>query len=136
MSEHKHTPGPWNLGNPGLRGSDAHMCEVMTAYATKNEGATLGCYDVICRTWSPNYTASSVRLTREECFANARLIAAAPETAAERDRLREVNAELLAALKKLCADCNGDNLGTVKAPRWAVLCAAETAIAKATGGEA
>jgi hypothetical protein len=55
------------------------MCEVMTAYATKNEGATLGCYDVICRTWSPNYTASSVRLTREECFANARLIAAAPE---------------------------------------------------------
>jgi hypothetical protein len=33
--------------------------------------------------------------------ANARLIAAAPETAAERDRLREVNAELLAALKRI-----------------------------------
>ncbi len=36
--------------------------------------------------------------TRE---ANARLIAAAPETAAERDRLREINAELLAALDLL-----------------------------------
>jgi len=34
-------------------------------------------------------------------LANARLIAAAPETAAERDQLREVNAELLAALESL-----------------------------------
>lgn len=32
--------------------------------------------------------------------ANARLIAAAPETAAERDRLKEVNAELLEACKR------------------------------------
>lgn len=33
--------------------------------------------------------------------ANARLIATAPETAAERDRLKEVNAELLKALRSL-----------------------------------
>lgn len=33
--------------------------------------------------------------------ANARLIAAAPETAAERDRLKALNAELLAVLKDL-----------------------------------
>jgi hypothetical protein len=33
--------------------------------------------------------------------ANARLIAAATETAAERDRLRHVNADLLAALREL-----------------------------------
>lgn len=49
--------------------------------------------------------------------ANARLIAAAPETAAERDRLRELNSCLLAALKRLhcivsancctCDDCRG-----------------------------
>ena len=42
----------------------------------------------------------------KEALANARLIAAAPETAAERDRLREVNAELLAALKALLEELN------------------------------
>ena len=36
-----------------------------------------------------------------ECEANARLIADAPETAAERERLKESNACLLAALKKV-----------------------------------
>lgn len=35
--------------------------------------------------------------------ANARLMAAAPETAAERDRLREINADLLAALEAVYA---------------------------------
>jgi hypothetical protein len=134
MSAPKHTPGPWNLGNPGLRGSDAHMCEVMTAYATKNEGATIGCYDVICRTWSPNYTASSVRLTREECFANARLIAAAPETAAERDRLREVNAELVAALEQIAHRAHKHAVCTQV--QYSLGDIARAAIAKATGGEA
>ena len=37
----------------------------------------------------------------DESRANARLIAAAPETAAERDRLREVNADLLAACREV-----------------------------------
>jgi hypothetical protein len=77
--------------------------------------------------WEPTeYGKRSVTLIdnrhSEATSADKNLIAAAPE--------------LLEALKKLCADCDGDNLGTVKAPRWAVLCAAETAIAKATGGEA
>ena len=115
-----HTPGPWNLGNPGLRGSDAHMCQVMTAYATKNEGATIGCYDVICRTWSPDCTVSSVRLTREECFANARLIAAAPE--------------LLKALQELVnVHSAGAANETIALDFWDH---AKHAIAKATGGEA
>lgn len=35
--------------------------------------------------------------------ANARLIAAAPETAAERDRLKDINADLLAALEAAVA---------------------------------
>ena len=38
-------------------------------------------------------------LTYEERKANARLIGVAPETAAERDRLRELNSDLLAALR-------------------------------------
>ena len=75
----KHTPGPWHLGTPSAAYDNSHMCEVMTEYATKNEGATVGCHDVICRTWSPNHMASSVRLSWQECYANARLIAAAPE---------------------------------------------------------
>ena len=40
-------------------------------------------------------------LTYEERKANARLIGVAPETAAERDRLRETNSNLLAALKNI-----------------------------------
>lgn len=47
-----------------------------------------------------------------ENMANARLIASAPE--------------LLAALRKLANECDGANLGTVKAPSWATLCAVET----------
>lgn len=41
--------------------------------------------------------------------ADARLIAAAPETAAERDRLKEVNAELLAALKEAHQIARGEH---------------------------
>jgi hypothetical protein len=73
----------------------------------------------ICNCSAESMGQERVARPPEEEEANARLIAAAPE--------------LLDALTKLCADCNGDNLGTVKAPRWAVLCAAETAIARATG---
>ena len=79
MLKTEYTPGPWHLGKPDRNGEDAHMCEVMTAYTTKNEGAAVGCYDIICRTWSHERLAASVRLSRQECIANARLIAAAPE---------------------------------------------------------
>ena len=75
----KHTPGPWHLGRPDRDGEDAHMCEVMTKYTTASGAGTLPCYDIICRTWSPHQLVASVRLTRSECQANARLIAAAPE---------------------------------------------------------
>ncbi len=74
-----HTPGPWHLGRPDRDGEDAHMCEVMTKYTTASGAGTLPCYDIICRTWSPHQLVASVRLTRSECQANARLIAAAPE---------------------------------------------------------
>ena len=42
---------------------------------------------------------------KEEQEANARLIAAAPETAVERDRLKALNAEMLSALKGLGCVC-------------------------------
>lgn len=64
----KHTPGPWFV--------DAH-----------NNVLAEGCLVAF----------PSVAAGLEKQEANARLIAAAPETAAERDRLKEINAELLAA---------------------------------------
>ena len=67
------------MGRPDRDGEDAHMCEVMTKYTTASGAGTLSCYDIICRTWSPHQLVASVRLTRSECQANARLIAAAPE---------------------------------------------------------
>ncbi len=51
----------------------------------------------------------------------AKLLAAAPE--------------LLAMLRKLADDCNGKNLGTMKPPRWAVLCEAESLIARLSAHE-
>ena len=59
----------------------------------------------------------------------ASLIAAAPETAAERDRLKETNSHLLAALKRLhcivgancctCDDCRGAEKMALEAIRKA-----------------
>ena len=61
--------------------------------------------------------------------ADALLIAAAPETAAERDRLREVNADLLAALRNIteCAEAGPDGANM---DLW--IEQARAAIAKAT----
>ena len=68
----KHTPGPWVPGPYGdVEWSEGIICNVL-----------------------PTPKDRSVRA------ANARLIAAAPETAAERDRLKESNSDLLAALKQ------------------------------------
>jgi hypothetical protein len=74
----KFTPGPWSLGRPELKGSDAHMCEVMTAYTTKDKGALMASHDIICKTWSPDHLAASIRIDRVTCFYNATLIASAP----------------------------------------------------------
>lgn len=112
-----HTPGPWHLGRPDRDGEDAHMCEVMTKYTTASGAGTLPCYDIICRTWSPHQLVASVRLTRSECQANARLIAAAPE--------------LLEALKLAVRQNEHDMLMTGEELRNA-----RAAIAKATGDAA
>jgi hypothetical protein len=47
------------------------------------------------------YTERMIERDMQESIANANLIAAAPETAIERDKLKEVNAELLEALKEM-----------------------------------
>ena len=62
----------------------------------------------------------------EQNVANARLIAAAPETAEERNRLREINADLLEACK-LALNAFENNW----AIDWDIL---KKAIAKAEGG--
>lgn len=68
----KHTPGPWFV--------DAH-----------NNVLAEGCLVAF----------PSVASGLEKQEANAHLIAAAPETASERDRLKEINAELLNALEEV-----------------------------------
>jgi hypothetical protein len=78
----EHTPGPYEIE------------EILNASHSNHQ-----------RFWSYGVKAGKIRIA--VCCdvpgikENAHLFAAAPETAAERDRLREVNAELLAALKTL-----------------------------------
>ena len=50
-------------------------------------------------------TGSTFSRLSDEQHANAHMIAAAPETAAERDRLKEINAELLEALQTILNNC-------------------------------
>ena len=72
------TPGPWKLSMSGLAILDSEFkCEVAT-------------------TLSPNNTYMP-----EVNKANAQLIADSSKTAAERDRLKALNAEMLAALKEV-----------------------------------
>lgn len=68
--------------------------------------------------------------------------AAARQAESQRDaaldecaRLRSLNAELVSALERLTRDCDGDALGTVKAPRWPIVCEASAALAKAREGK-
>ena len=68
-----HTPGPWRYMATPASG--------YTDWGVKIGRDTIGVY----------------------VEADARLIAAAPETAAERDRLKTINADLLAALEDLQA---------------------------------
>ena len=80
----KHTPGPWLSGMP----SSIVGWPVIAA-------GSLG--RLICNVAYSDPSES-------EAKANARLIAEAPETAAERDRLKELNAELLKVMAQACKD--------------------------------
>lgn len=65
------TPGPWQAEIHGR--DDGHMCRITTAWAKD------GCFLQVGETWNPHHGASYVGLSRAECIANARLMAAAPE---------------------------------------------------------
>ena len=73
----KHTPGPWRVNDADVFQDNPLDSVVMIAHCT---GASVA---------------------HNEHLANARLIAAAPETAAERDRLRVSKHYLLKALRKV-----------------------------------
>jgi hypothetical protein len=111
MIEHKHTPGPWRFC------SDGHIVSASTGERVCTPHSTL--------------LGGKVSDQIKDLKRNARLIAAAPETAAERDRLREVNAELVAALSELLAEA--EEFHNPHTEGWNM---ARAALAKATGGEA
>ena len=108
----QHTPGPWWL-------DDDHN----VAAGSGDTYKTIA--DPRCMEAEGN---------EAEIDANARLIAAAPETAAERDRLRESNAELRAALKLTPLDEHpADERGPCLCSQCAFRRAARAAIAKVEG---
>ncbi|CAL8981576.1 hypothetical protein RHODGE_RHODGE_02863 [Rhodoplanes serenus] len=93
MSTTTHTPGPWTVEDP-LGPESLWIVEA------GKEPHEWRCIAMVCRDDLDDHDDFDVPIGAGEQQANARLIAAAPETAAERDRLRELNAELVAALKR------------------------------------
>ena len=139
MSESKPTPGPW-YPKPAPYGWDV--------WGNLDDGKDTW-VGPVQRIISPHARIGNSRAIEaawDETEANARLIAAAPETAAERDRLKEVNAELLEVLR-LTADqalrCEiPEGYGPeFRSEEWdagydAAIRSARAAIAKAEGGAA
>lgn len=76
-----HTPGPWAVHKNKGEAVPYAIRDKGTFLIGEIYGSTIGDPD--------------------EVLANARLIAAAPETAAERDHLKVINAMLLEALERL-----------------------------------
>jgi hypothetical protein len=119
-----HTPGPWEAYS--FRASEDTRGAMVRVMRPETEGTRAN--PDICRV----YAMGDDGRPGGEMEANARLIAAAPETAAERDRLRHVNADLLAALRELSEwmrSHTGPRDGTHD-----MLCRACAALAKAEGG--
>ena len=136
MTGGKHTPGPWRIGQLGLTNDGASFI--------LSDHADMSICTVTCQT--PFKRGNGWRTECETREANARLIAAAPETAAERDRLKALNAELLEVLR-LTADqalrCEiPEGYGPeFRGEEWdagydAAISSARAAIAKAKGGAA
>jgi hypothetical protein len=113
--EQKHTPGPWIVD-----GVEVYALDDCEFHSVADASCNYTCRDEV------------------EAIANARLIAEAPETAAERDRLKEINVELLEALIWIAdiSDKNHDD-PTLRAAGARTLRRigdrADAAIAKATG---
>jgi hypothetical protein len=111
-----HTPGPWIVG-----------------YLSQGP-----CVSIIAESgkWRCTEIARVFGATPDEAILVAALIAAAPETAAERDRLRGVNSQMLEALEQiLLRACYGLEEDVDSAPEMlrAVFDDARAAIAAAKG---
>jgi sugar phosphate isomerase/epimerase len=92
MSETQHTQGPWRTAKQGW-GYQILSGDRLTAECT---------YDDV---------------TRDQCEANARLIAEAPETRAQRDELLEALEDLLAEAVDISkAVCEENNVCYVQTP--------------------
>ena len=102
MKKASHTPGPLRVGT-------------RLSHGTKVIGP-LGVGVAWCGVASVHGVNGSYSIGEHEAAANARLFAAAPQTAAERDRLRETNAELLAELSALIDICKANGVGDHRLP--------------------
>jgi hypothetical protein len=112
----KHTPGPWKLSHGGLPG-DSGFSIVSNNAEAENVKVTAECWP--CTIVSEEH--------RQELFANARLIASAPE-------LLEALTSLLAMVEFAIDKNDGDIYGQVysEVDHQAVIANARAAIAKAT----
>ena len=86
--ETKHTKGTWEVKCLDLKSPNSIPSKPILISSQQGLVATV----------SRLYKIGGVSVSSGQGEANAELIAAAPETAAERDRLKAVNAELLEAL--------------------------------------
>lgn len=111
-----HTPGPWSFQK-----------DYLTVYSSST-GKTQAIAKVL---FSLPHNAASPCVPRDQAESNVHLIAAAPETAAERDRLKAINAELLEALEIIASQSSGIPGSTNRADCMAAI--ARAAIAKARG---
>jgi len=93
-----HTPGPWRVEPRPMLGQIAIYSDDPHGMDPKTET------NLICAMHNGPVNA-----------ANAALIASAPDLLAERDRLRAVNAELVAALRGLLTVCD-EELDAARTP--------------------
>ena len=88
MSESKHTPGPWTIGD---------------LWQSPNAGCTIEAGDhYIADVYAGHHISDKVQA--DEGKANAALIAAAPDTARQRDELLEAAEYVLDTLRAAQAD--------------------------------
>lgn len=96
----QHTPGPWyaSISTPEQESAKwGGKCGANAAILRKTGKFIFGCETSDVIVFLPHWRDSK---DNAEQIANAELIAAAPETAVERDRLKEINCELVQALEK------------------------------------
>jgi hypothetical protein len=116
----EHTPGPWSDSDDRRRVDLENGCDVSNWAEIR---------DATGRCIGAAYCGGSY----EHNLANARLMASAPETAAERDRLRAEKAELLAALERIANEPIGPPEASAAEVLAAVVEIARAAIARTRG---